>query len=90
MNLMLGLDEKMSLEDTGLSYASARKVRKLRDIYNTDELRHTEIHDYRVVDLFEDGYDVAIRLARNGDFLPANAVLQPGDEIALIPPVSGG
>lgn len=30
------------------------------------------------------------RLARNGEFAPADAVFQPGDEIALIPPVSGG
>jgi molybdopterin converting factor small subunit len=32
----------------------------------------------------------AIRLARNGEFLPPGARLEPGDEIALIPPVSGG
>jgi molybdopterin converting factor subunit 1 len=31
-----------------------------------------------------------IRLARNGEFLSPGARLQPGDEIALIPPVSGG
>ena len=31
-----------------------------------------------------------IRLARDGEFLPANATFHPGDEIALIPPVSGG
>lgn len=30
------------------------------------------------------------RLARNGEFAPADALLAPGDEIALIPPVSGG
>lgn len=32
----------------------------------------------------------AIRLARNGAFAPPDAVFRPGDEIALIPPVSGG
>ncbi len=32
----------------------------------------------------------AIRLTRNGEFLAPDAPLQPGDEIALIPPVSGG
>ncbi len=32
----------------------------------------------------------AIRLARNGAFASAETVFQPGDEIALIPPVSGG
>ena len=32
----------------------------------------------------------AIRLARNGEFLAPDAPLQAGDEIALIPPVSGG
>jgi hypothetical protein len=32
----------------------------------------------------------AIRLARNGEFASAETVYQPGDEIALIPPVSGG
>ncbi len=31
-----------------------------------------------------------IRLARNGEFLGENENLRPGDEIALIPPVSGG
>jgi len=31
-----------------------------------------------------------IRLARNGEFLGENENLQPGDEVALIPPVSGG
>ncbi len=30
------------------------------------------------------------RLARNGEFAAADAVFQPGDEVALIPPVSGG
>lgn len=31
-----------------------------------------------------------IRLARNGEFATADTIFQPGDEIALIPPVSGG
>ena len=30
------------------------------------------------------------RFARGEDFLPTDAVLDPADEIALIPPVSGG
>lgn len=30
------------------------------------------------------------RLARNGEFAPADAIFQPGDEVAIIPPVSGG
>ncbi len=30
------------------------------------------------------------RLARQNDFLEASAALRPGDEVALIPPVSGG
>lgn len=32
----------------------------------------------------------ATRLARNGEFAAADTVFQPGDEVALIPPVSGG
>jgi molybdopterin converting factor subunit 1 len=32
----------------------------------------------------------AIRLAREGEFLAPDERLHPGDEIALIPPVSGG
>lgn len=32
----------------------------------------------------------AIRLARNGAFAAPDALFQPGDEVALIPPVSGG
>jgi molybdopterin converting factor small subunit len=31
-----------------------------------------------------------IRLGRDGEFLAPDAKLNPGDEIALIPPVSGG
>ena len=31
-----------------------------------------------------------VRLARDGEFLDAAAPLRPGDEVALIPPVSGG
>jgi molybdopterin converting factor small subunit len=30
------------------------------------------------------------RLARANDFLPADALIGPDDEIAIIPPVSGG
>ena len=30
------------------------------------------------------------RLARGDDFLPSDALLAPTDEIAVIPPVSGG
>ncbi len=35
-------------------------------------------------------FRATIRLAREGEFLPPDARLQPGEEIALIPPVSGG
>ncbi|MEJ0000632.1 MAG: MoaD/ThiS family protein [Verrucomicrobiota bacterium] len=31
-----------------------------------------------------------VRLARANEFLDADAPLHPGDELALIPPVSGG
>ena len=31
-----------------------------------------------------------IRLARDNEFLDGTAPLRPGDELALIPPVSGG
>ncbi len=31
-----------------------------------------------------------VRLARGHEFLDASAPLHPGDELALIPPVSGG
>ena len=31
-----------------------------------------------------------LRLARENEFLDAGATLHPGDELALIPPVSGG
>jgi molybdopterin converting factor subunit 1 len=30
------------------------------------------------------------RFARNGEFAAADALFSPGDEVALIPPVSGG
>jgi len=32
----------------------------------------------------------AIRLVRNDQFLLADEKLEPGDEVALVPPVSGG
>jgi molybdopterin converting factor small subunit len=32
----------------------------------------------------------SVRLARNGEFLGDGAKVGPGDEMALIPPVSGG
>lgn len=31
-----------------------------------------------------------VRIARNGAFAQKDETLEPGDEIALIPPVSGG
>jgi molybdopterin converting factor small subunit len=31
-----------------------------------------------------------LRIARENEFLSADAPLRPGDELALIPPVSGG
>lgn len=31
-----------------------------------------------------------IRLARNGEFAAPDVLFHPGDEVALIPPVSGG
>jgi molybdopterin converting factor subunit 1 len=37
-----------------------------------------------------DRYRGHVRLARNGEFVGADARFQSGDEIALIPPVSGG
>ena len=30
------------------------------------------------------------RLARNGEYLPEDGLIFPGDELAVIPPVSGG
>jgi molybdopterin converting factor subunit 1 len=42
--------------------------------------RHPELASLRAVS----------RLARGDNFLPADAVLAPTDEIAVIPPVSGG
>ena len=42
--------------------------------------RHPELTPLRAVS----------RLARGDDFLPADALLAPTDEIAVIPPVSGG
>lgn len=31
-----------------------------------------------------------VRLARNGEYATPEALFHPGDEVALIPPVSGG
>lgn len=32
----------------------------------------------------------SVRLARNAEYAPPDARFEPGDEVALIPPVSGG
>jgi len=32
----------------------------------------------------------SVRLARNGSYATHDEVFQPGDEVALLPPVSGG
>ena len=37
-----------------------------------------------------DRHRAAVRTARNGAFTRTGEILEPGDEIALIPPVSGG
>jgi molybdopterin converting factor subunit 1 len=37
-----------------------------------------------------DGLRAQIRLARNGKFVRNGELFQPGDEVAVIPPVSGG
>jgi molybdopterin converting factor small subunit len=37
-----------------------------------------------------DRHRAAVRIARNGAFIRSDETLEPGDEIALIPPVSGG
>lgn len=36
------------------------------------------------------GYRDSTRLARNGSYVVEGEMFQPGDEVALIPPVSGG
>ena len=35
-------------------------------------------------------YQAVVRLARNGEYVTAEARFEAGDEVALIPPVSGG
>ena len=35
-------------------------------------------------------YRQALRVAVNGEYVRGDAVIRPGDEVALIPPVAGG
>jgi len=35
-------------------------------------------------------YRTSVRFARNAEYAAADALFLPGDEVALIPPVSGG
>lgn len=64
----------------------ASEVLEISEPMNADALwaevlgRHPELAPLRSV----------TRLARNGGFAAADAVFQPGDEVALISPVSGG
>ena len=36
------------------------------------------------------GFDAVVRFAVNSEFVPASHPVRDGDEVALIPPVSGG
>lgn len=35
-------------------------------------------------------FQAQFRLARNGEFIRGGEIFEPGDEVAVIPPVSGG
>jgi molybdopterin converting factor subunit 1 len=72
---------------------------RLRDLAGTDTISVTLPEGASVADLrkciVEDHPGLARLLDRcavacNNEFAEANQVLSPGDEIALLPPVSGG
>jgi molybdopterin converting factor subunit 1 len=72
---------------------------KLKDIAGVAE-RSVEIHSKETIDeLFEHllkefpalaAYRSSLVASRNQEFAPWTTVLEPGDEIAFLPPVSGG
>ena len=52
----------------------------VRDVWALLLQRHSEL----------EAFDSSIRFARNGSVVPRETRLADGDEVALLPPVSGG
>lgn len=78
---------------TVLYFAQARRISGIAaETYptqaplTTDQLWHEILQRHPDLALLHP----VIRFARNGAFAPEDALFHPGDEVALIPPVSGG
>ncbi len=78
---------------TVLYFAQTRRIAGLvseplpaADTLTADQLWHAILQRHPDLAMLRP----VIRLARNGEFAAADTLFQPGDEIALIPPVSGG
>ena len=56
------------------------------DSLNSDQLWERLLHEFPKLE----GHRSCVRLARNGAYASADEQFEPGDEVALIPPVSGG
>jgi molybdopterin converting factor subunit 1 len=72
---------------------------QLKDVIGRSELEWPDTGPLTAAELWERlerewpavaAHRPATRLARNGEYVNADAVFHPGDEVALIPPVSGG
>jgi molybdopterin synthase sulfur carrier subunit len=72
---------------------------RLRDIVGSGEVTLDTPTDATLVDVWRvllgdypglNPYTSAISGARNADYVPMDTVLADGDEVAFLPPVSGG
>lgn len=72
---------------------------RVREILGTNESIHSLATAATIADLWERletsapalcSFRTSIRFARNGNIVPAQTALCDGDEVALLPPVSGG
>ncbi len=72
---------------------------KLRDVYQTNEASLELPPKSSVEDLFQlcaarhpefANYRSSVVASRNREFVSWNALLESGDEVAFLPPVSGG
>jgi molybdopterin converting factor subunit 1 len=77
VRLFAGLAELAGVRQTTVDLGEGLTA---RDVYAVLARRHPKIA----------GFGGSVMFARNQEYVPAETPLAPGDELALIPPVSGG
>lgn len=77
VRLFARLAELAGTRETSLDIGEGLRA---RDVFAT------LARDYPAIE----GFERSVRYARNQEYVDAETALAPGDELALIPPVSGG